>query len=137
MKSNIYSTPKAELASQVVEDIPSKKIRAIFWLASIISVLVLFPIGLSKNEGVAYAIGFGFGGMLMAAILSIPFYLFRYFRRPNPKRILFIIWLLFITFFGALGNIAQNALQIAQVVCAQSRTHSDQANNAWPLSSAL
>ena len=90
MDNDIYKAPKATL----VEKPKAKKSLSILcWVMSLISFLMLLPIGISHGSGSYYAFGFSLSIIIMAYVLSIPFYLFRYFRSPNPRRVLYLILL--------------------------------------------
>lgn len=107
MSKEIYSAPDSSVDTPIAEKGPNLILRILCWAVSILSVVVLYPLGLKEEQSVPYAIGFGFGGIVLAAIISLPFYIFRYFRRPNPRRAVYLFWLLFFFVFGALGTLVE------------------------------
>ncbi len=91
MNIDPYEAPLSDLDKDPGKLKPNHALRILCWLVTLLSFGIFFRIGVSHNSGEVYAFGYGLAAIISAVTVSLPFYLFRYFRRPNPKRFLYVI----------------------------------------------
>ena len=91
MEETIYESPDSTLIEGTDTQAAKLGIRIACWASCVVSFLVLLPVGVSHDSGAFYSFGFGVSGVVASGVVSLPFYLFKYFRKPTPKRVVFLV----------------------------------------------
>lgn len=104
-----YKSPESSLDLETSQEKqkPNLILRVLCWLVSMISFIVCFKLGQKHQVSMAYSIGYGISVMVMTFAILLPFLLFSYFRKPNPKRVVYLFVTVLLTFFILMGQATQ------------------------------